>query len=165
MNTIDLIFALILSYGLIKGMMKGFIVEIASLLALILGTYGAMHFSHFAAQLISQYVSWEEQYLNLAAFALTFIGIVWAISLLGNLLTRVVKFVMLGWLNRILGGVFGVLKFGLILTVIIYFFDLVNNQFEWVASNTLEESFLYSTMSALGPDLYPLLMEQEIPVV
>ena len=68
MNTIDLIFALILSYGLIKGMMKGFIVEIASLLALILGTYGAMHFSHFAAHLISQYVSWEEQYLKPSCF-------------------------------------------------------------------------------------------------
>ncbi|MCK5906820.1 MAG: CvpA family protein, partial [Flavobacteriales bacterium] len=44
-NYIDLVLGGILVYGAIKGLMKGLIVEIAGLLALIIGVWGAIHFS------------------------------------------------------------------------------------------------------------------------
>ena len=45
MNAIDLCIAALLLFGLIKGFMKGLFVELASLVALIAGIYGAFYFS------------------------------------------------------------------------------------------------------------------------
>jgi membrane protein required for colicin V production len=45
MNTIDVIVFLFLTYGLIKGLIKGFIVEIAGMIALFIGVLGAFKFS------------------------------------------------------------------------------------------------------------------------
>ena len=48
MTVLDIVLAALLLFGLIKGLMKGLFVEVASLIALIAGIYGAIHFSAFA---------------------------------------------------------------------------------------------------------------------
>ena len=52
MSIIDIVLAALLLFGFIRGLFKGLFVEIASLVALVLGIYGAIHFSYFAADLI-----------------------------------------------------------------------------------------------------------------
>ena len=52
MAIIDIILGALILYGLVKGLSKGFFVEIASLLALLAGVYGAVHFSNYAAELL-----------------------------------------------------------------------------------------------------------------
>ena len=54
MNTIDIILAIALGFGFIKGFYKGFIVEVASLGALFLGLLGAVEFSGFIANLLNE---------------------------------------------------------------------------------------------------------------
>ena len=51
MNTLDIILAVILIFGFVRGLSRGLFVEVASLLALILGIYGAIHFSFFAGNI------------------------------------------------------------------------------------------------------------------
>jgi membrane protein required for colicin V production len=157
METIDIIICIVLLYGLIKGLFKGFFVEIASLLALVLGVYGAVYFSHYIGSLLSDYLSWNEKYIEISAFALTFIAIVFSISLAGKLLTKAADFALLGWLNKLLGGVFGLLKVGLILSIILYFFSLVNGKFEFIDSDVLQASILYSPLIELVEQMYPLV--------
>ena len=83
MNTFDIIIAALLLFGFIRGLFKGLFVEIASLLSLILGIYGAIHFSYFVGDLLVEHVQWEEKYITIVSFAVTFAIIVLAISLLG----------------------------------------------------------------------------------
>ena len=90
--------------------MKGFFVEIASLIALIGGIYGAIYFSYFASDFLKDYVEWSENYIALTAFAVTFIAIVVAVSSLGKVFTKMANFVALGMINKLLGGVFALLK-------------------------------------------------------
>ena len=52
MSTLDIILAALLLFGLVKGFMKGLFVEITSLVALVLGLYGAIHFSYFMADFL-----------------------------------------------------------------------------------------------------------------
>ena len=47
MNIFDIIIAALLLFGFVRGVMKGLFVEVASLVALIAGVYGAIHFSYF----------------------------------------------------------------------------------------------------------------------
>ena len=45
MNIFDVIILIILLYGLIKGFIKGFIIEVAGIIALILGVTGSFKFA------------------------------------------------------------------------------------------------------------------------
>ena len=155
MNIIDILLGALLLFGLVRGLSKGLFVEVASLVALVAGIYGAIHFSNFAAEFLMERVDWAEQTVNLAAFAITFIIIVVAISLAGKALTKLADFAALGILNSILGGVFGILKTGLILSVVLLVFSGFNKSVPFVSETDLEESVLYEPVKSLAPMLFP----------
>jgi membrane protein required for colicin V production len=155
MNTFDIIISALLIFGFIRGLLKGLFVEIASLAALILGVYGAIHFSYFASNILKGYVSWDEKYLTIVAFALTFAVIVIVIALLGKLLTKIANFAALGFLNKLLGGVFGALKIGLILSVVLLIFNKLNNTIPFLSQEQQNETILYEPIKNLAPTLFP----------
>ena len=102
MAVIDIVLGALILFGLIRGLMKGLFVEVASLIALIAGIYGAIHFSNFAAEYLMEYFDWNEKTINITAFAITFVIIVLAISLAGKALTKLANFAALGLLNKLL---------------------------------------------------------------
>jgi len=155
MNTFDIVIASLLLFGFVRGLFKGLFVEIASLVALIGGVYGAMHFSFYASDFLHQKVDWDENYISLTAFALTFIGIVVVVSLAGKLLTKIASFAALGILNKILGGIFGLLKIALILSVVLSFFMKVNNTIPFVSKEQMKASVLVQPITNIAPLLLP----------
>ena len=159
MSIIDIVLGALLLFGLIRGAMKGLFVEIASLCALILGVWGAIHFSYFAADLLDSKVDWDEKTINIVAFAITFVVIVIAISLAGKALTKLADFAALGILNKLLGGVFGALKIGLILSVLLIVFNKLNNTLPFMEQDDLEESILYEPVKSLAPMIFPTLIK------
>jgi membrane protein required for colicin V production len=88
MNTLDIILAALLLFGLVKGFMKGFFVEVTSLVALALGLWGAIHFSYLTADYLKDSVEWSEKTIQIVAFAITFVIIVILISFTGKILTK-----------------------------------------------------------------------------
>jgi len=106
MSILDISLLTLLVLGLVRGFMRGFFVELASLVALIAGVYGAFHFSNFAASFLKERVNWDENSVNIAAFIITFIIIVLVIALAGKALTKIADFAMLGLFNKILGALF-----------------------------------------------------------
>jgi len=155
MGIFDVIIAAILVFGFIRGLMKGLFVEIASLVGLIAGIYGAIHFSFFVGDFLKAKVNWDEQYITLASFAITFGIIVLAISLLGKLFTKIADFAYLGWINKFLGGVFGSLKLALILSITLMIFDKFNNTIPFIGKEEKEKSILYEPVRKLGSMLFP----------
>ena len=133
MNTFDIIIAALLLFGFIRGLFKGLFVEVASLIALIAGVYGAIHFSYFVGNFLADRVSWEERYITIISFAITFAIIVLTIGLLGKLLTKIADFASLGLLNKILGGGFGALKIGIILSILLSVFTKLNNTIPFIS--------------------------------
>ena len=159
MSIIDIVLGALLLFGLIRGAMKGLFVEIASLCALVLGVFGAIHFSYFVADLLEPKVEWDEKTMNIVAFAITFVIIVLAISLAGKALTKLADFAALGMLNKLLGGVFGALKIGLILSVLLIVFNKLNNTLPFMEEEQLEESILYKPVKSLAPMIFPTLIK------
>ena len=160
MNIFDIVIAVILIIAFIRGFMKGFFVEIASLIALIGGIYGAIHFSYFTANILKKYVAWSENYIVLTAFAVTFIAIVIAVSSLGKVFTKMADFVALGFINKILGGVFALLKSVVILSVIFVFFARVNSTIPFVEKQTLDASILYAPVKEIVPTIFPAIIKE-----
>ena len=161
MTVIDIVLGALLLFGLIRGLTKGLFVEVASLLALIVGVYGAIHFSHFATEFFESRVDWSEKYINIASFAITFIIIVFAISLAGKALTKLADFAALGILNKLLGGLFGFLKIRLILSVILMMFSSMNKAIPFVDDEDIEESILYEHVRSLAPMIFPNIINAE----
>lgn len=161
MSVIDIVLLALLLFGLVRGLIKGFFVEVASLAALIAGIYGAIHFSNYAENFVKYYVDWDEKYLNIIAFTITFITIVLIIALAGKALTKLANFAALGIINKVLGGVFGALKIGLILSVILIVFDGLNNTLPFASEDDLQDSTLYEPVKSLAPLIFPSILKEK----
>ena len=162
MAIFDIIIAVILIFGFIRGLMKGLFVEVASLVALIAGVYGSIHFSYYVGDYLKTKVGWEEQYISLVAFAATFAIIVLVVSLLGRILTKVADFAFLGWLNKILGGIFAALKYALIISIVLLLFDRFNNTIPFIDQEAKKSSILYEPVRRLAPALFPSIINDYV---
>lgn len=160
MNYFDYILLLPVLYGLYRGFSKGFVLELASLLALVMGIYGAMHFSSFTFTYLSEFVELEARYLQLVSYGITFLVIVIAITLSAKILTLLIKMVALGFINRLMGAIFGALKAFLILSVLLLFFDAINHQFRLVKKTVLDDSLLYHPIRKNAEAIYPDILEE-----
>lgn len=154
MNTIDIIIAVLLIIGFVRGIFKGLFVEVASLLSLVLGIYIATHFSYYVGSYLSDWVTWDERYIKLASFAITFLLVVLGIALLGKLFTKVADAAALGMLNKVLGGAFGALKYALIISVVFLLLSKIENTFPIIPKEQKENSILYQPVKKIAPLLF-----------
>lgn len=159
MSFLDIILGLLLLWGLWKGLKNGLFVEIASIVALIAGIFGAIHFSYFAGDYLSNNMEWDERYINIVAFAITFIIIVLAVHLLGKFLTKIADFAMLGLLNKIAGAIFGTLKVAVILGAILVFIDRANSSSGLIKNETVKQSALYEPIKEIGVFIFSKVLK------
>ncbi len=143
MNLLDLFLLIPLLWGLYRGFVKGFIIQLAGIAAFLLGVLGALHFSAFIAGFMEHKLAWHYSHTQLIAFALTFIGIVILVFFLAKLMEKAVKMAALGILNKIIGAIFGALKFLLITGALLYLLSSIENRFKLIPSKTQESSLLY----------------------
>lgn len=155
MNAIDIAISILLLFGLVNGFIKGFLIEIASLVALVGGLYGAIHFSFYASDILVQYVHLDPKYIQVVAFAITFLIIIIMVSLIGKLLTKIVETVALGFVNKLFGGLFGIFKIAFILSIILLFFNRINKTIPFVKDETIQKSVLYEPIKKIAPFLFP----------
>lgn len=150
MGILDIVLGLLLAYGFYRGLRNGLLVEIASLVALIAGLYGAIHLSFIAGDYLQQRVDWDERYVSIIAFIITFFAIVLLVHIGGKLLTKIFDLTVLGLLNKIAGAFFGAVKVAVILGAILIFFEKANDSLNLFESESTEESVLYEPVKNLG---------------
>lgn len=165
MGVLDIVIFALLVFGLVNGFKNGFFVEVASLVALIAGVYGAIHFSNYAAEFLMDKVDWDEKIVNNTSFVITFIVIVLLIALAGKALTKLADFAALGILNKFLGSIFGVLKIAVILSVVLIIFDSINKTLPFTDKEDLEDSMLYEPIKSLVPGIFPLILEKKFELI
>lgn len=166
MNGIDIFIGVLLIFGLFRGFQKGLVLEFSSLIALVLGLIGAFTFSDYTKSYLLQWLKWEEEYLQIAAFLITFLAIVIAISLIGRLLTKILQAIALGGVNRILGAVFGFFKMLLVVVVLMLVFKAFNAGANWFEKEQLYQSKAYALIDEqliiYLPSLIDLAKERDI---
>lgn len=159
MHALDIIILILLGFGLVKGFFKGLFVELASLIGLVAGVYGAYYFSDYCANFLREHFSWNENYLQISAFAITFMLILLSIIVAGKALTKLADFAALGLLNKFLGGLFGLLKMAVIIGVLIMLFALINSNLEIVEKKTLQTSIFFEPIKAIASNIFPDMLE------
>ena len=143
MNVLDIIVLSCLIYGLIRGLIKGFVVEIAGVIALFVGVLGAFKFTSSFANFIDPLIDLDPKIIQGVSFLLLFIAIVYGISLLAKMLTKTLQLVALGFLNRLAGGLFGHIKWTVILCALLLAFDQIESVITILPQGFAEKSIAY----------------------
>jgi membrane protein required for colicin V production len=162
MSLLDIILLVIFIFAGFRGYKKGFIGQAAALLGLLLGIWGAIHFSDFTARFLTEQFSLTTPYLSLIAFAITFAGILVGVHFLGVLVEGIFKLAFLGLANKLLGVMFSVLKTALILSVILLLIGKVSNRISIIPDKFGEKSILYGPIERFAPRIFPYLNFDEI---
>lgn len=147
MTWLDILILLPLLIGLIRGLMKGLIVEVTSIVAIILGFFGAKLWSATFASWLMQQFEWSETACIVVAYALLFAGIALLLNVLARLLSKLFQKIQLGWLNRLLGGIFGTAKWGIVIVALVLCVHSLDKQFQFISPELKEQSVVYTSIT------------------
>ena len=140
MNIIDIIIVICCIPPLVKGISRGFVSQAASLLALILGVWLSFKFSVPVGEWLKEYLELPGTVIHVVSFALILTAVVLGLNLLAGMVEKVLEFVMLGWLNSLLGAVFALAKAVLALGLIFLLLTTLNSTLELIPGKYFDES-------------------------
>ncbi|HMU12619.1 MAG TPA: CvpA family protein [Flavobacteriales bacterium] len=154
MNGIDWAILALIGFAAVRGFMRGFIIEVCALLGMVLGIWGAIHFSDRVAQWLGLGPDKET-----ITFLVTVIGILIIVHLIGRALTTVIDIAQLGLPNKVAGLLFGAVRKAFVLSVLLNILFAMQDR-AWVrALGTQKESKLFGPVRALAPMIIPALGE------
>lgn len=159
MNVIDIIILVCCVPALYHGFTKGFISQAISLVSLVLGAWLSFKFSVPLGDWLKTFADLPGSVLHIIAFVLILIVVMLVLMIIGRLLEKILKFATLGWLNKLLGMVFALLKAVLIIGLVIILFDAVWSLIPFVSSDTIAESVLYQPVKDIANSVFPYLKE------
>ena len=157
MNYLDIILIIPLAYGLVQGLRKGLVKEIAGLLAILFGIYLASYWELPVSQALVDLTGWTLNLCTPLAYAVVFIAVSLSITLLSYMLTKIIGAIMLGWLNRLLGGAFGIIKMLLLLSVILNFVAIVDQFMPVKEKPVVQNSLFYKPIEDVMGVVLPYL--------
>jgi membrane protein required for colicin V production len=114
MMLIVLLILVIVLISVIIGIVRGFVKELSAIVGLILGIYiAALRYPMLEKYIIK--IITNPSITKVVSFIIIFLVVFFLIIVLGLLLQKAIHLIMLGWLDKLLGGMFGIIK-GLIIS-------------------------------------------------
>ncbi len=159
MNFIDIILVIPLLWFGYKGFTKGFIIEVASLAALMLGIYGGIKFSGWVSGYLSRWFEIKSEYLPLISFSVTFLLIMLIVFLVARGVDKLVKSASLSLPNRLAGAVLGAAKTFIIMGIVLLLLNKYDRGGEFIKQEIRDKSLLYNPMTELVVKIYPSVSE------
>lgn len=158
MNYLDIIIVVSLFYGIVKGFSNGIIIEVSNIISVLLAIYIGIHFS----QLIYPYLKVDilSNYSNaipLIAFLIVFIIIIIIVKSIGELINTITKKLALGFISRLLGAIFGVIK----ILVICVFLLVLATDYSLIDKNTQANSILLIPLQNASQMIIPEIKKQK----
>lgn len=159
MNYLDFILIIPLLYAVWRGFIKGFIVEIFTLLALLVGLYAAVHFSDWTSLKIQENTSTNWTYLPVISFTITFLAVGAMVYFLGKTIEKLINFAHLSPVNKLLGVLFSLLKMLYILSVLIVLFESYDKNENVISKKDKTEATLYTPIKSISIKTIPYIEE------
>ena len=140
---IDIFLTVVLLWSMWRGFRKGFIVKIASVIALVAGIYGGFHGSDGLAQWLHDELDWPENLLSLTAFVLAFILVVIGVHMLAKMIEKIVDLSALGLVNKLAGMALGAVQMVCFLSILTFALDAVFGNRAWLPEKAADESLVF----------------------
>jgi len=117
MNPFDIIIIVILGYSLVRGVFRGLVKEVSSIVGVLGGFYAAFSYYTMLAKILSGLIK-EPAYLNILSFLIIFCSVLIIVGVLGIIIKYLLNIAFLGWVDRIGGVGFGLVKGVLIVSIL-----------------------------------------------
>lgn len=155
MNTLDIIMLIPCAWFAFKGFSNGLIKELATLAALILGIWLAVHFSF----LLESYFENTGEHAGTIAFIVTFLGVIIGVFFLGKLLEKLVTTFIPDIFNKIGGSLFGAFKVVFVFSALFYY--IADREIGAFCKETdlVKNSLFYEPVSKVAPVVLPRIEE------
>jgi membrane protein required for colicin V production len=122
----DIALVVFIVIGAIGGYREGFLMELFSFAALLLGIFGAFKLMGEAMVLLSEEFDISETILPYIAFAVVFIAILIGVRLLGKIIKMSIDKTFLGHVDQAAGAGLGILKAAFLLSVCLWILDALD---------------------------------------
>lgn len=153
---IDIILLIILAYGLLKGLTRGGVLQLFSLIGFVVALVVARLYSSDLGDLISSIIPSSDpetdssvwaMFYNAIGFTLLFFLVQIVISKIASMLNIFTKLPVIGFLNRIMGAVLGFVQMYLVAFVIIIllFLTPIGSAKELIEDSSLAMYMINST--------------------
>jgi len=159
MNWLDAVIAAPLIYGAWKGWKRGLIFEVAMIIGLIIAIYLGFKFSGFVTQFLNEHVKSLSGITPYVSFLLIFGIIILSFVLLARLLEGILELTALSLFNNIGGAIFGLLKFGLVISVVFWLLLSIERDVKIIPDKMKEGSLLYTPVLKIASSVQPLLQD------
>lgn len=147
MNWLDVLLLLPLLVGLVRGIMRGLVSEIIAIVVVVFGVLGAKFWAPTFSKLLLCQFAWPQGVCDVVAYVLIFLAIAIILSLLAKLLTKFLRTIHLSWANRFFGGLFGLVKYGIIVLIVVFIVNRTNQSFHYLDdSPVIRTSVVYPKM-------------------
>jgi membrane protein required for colicin V production len=161
MNLVDVVILVLLALSALLGFRSGFIQSICSLMGLIVGiAVASWHYQRFASELAPMVHS--QALANAIWFCLIALAVMLAAGVLGMLLRGFIRGVGLGWLDSLIGLVFGLIRGAVLATLCIVVMAAFFPDTRWLGDARLARYFL--GMSHLTTEITPDELKLKIEV-
>ena len=155
MSTLDLIILIILGLGILLGLVKGALKQLAGLLGLVVGLLAAKAMYATVADHVFIRVTDNLTVAQALAFLAIWVVVPLLFWLVATLLTRAMEAVSLGWINRLLGGLLGGVAHALLVSLAICVLEAVDTHDDLFSRRQKQESVLYYRMEPLAGLFFP----------
>jgi membrane protein required for colicin V production len=117
MNAFDIVIISVLAYGLIRGIFRGLVRELSSIIGVLGGFYAAYTYYPHMTKLLSAWIT-NPSYLNIISYLVIFAVVVIVVGILAVVIKYLLNIAYLGWVDRVSGALFGMLKAALVICVL-----------------------------------------------
>lgn len=155
-------FLIPLVWGFWRGFMKGLVIEAATLLSFGLAVFCAIKLSDALTGWLKNSFGWKTEYLPIISFTIIFLGVLIGVYFVAKLAEKAVEAAALGIVNKLAGGAFGMLKFALVVSLILFIINAAEKNVKIIPDEKKEGSLLYKPMAAVAPMLIPGLKDSRI---
>ncbi len=159
LGILDITIVVIIAASAIWGIFKGFVRQFVSIAALVLGIWCAFKFTAYLSNQIKSLlsISIAQDTLHIIMFVAIFIIVMILAHFIGKGIEGIIKLSMLGWLNRLLGFIFGALKAAIILSIAVYIINYINGMFHAIPQEFLDNSKGYAFLEHFYKEFFPFL--------
>jgi membrane protein required for colicin V production len=126
MNAVDIVILVIVVAAVITGLRRGFIVQVAAMLGAVVALGVAKLEYADVRHLLLQVVS-KSPWITVISYLLIFFVVWGAILVVARKIRSIARFLLLGWLDRLLGAVLGLLQALLVIELLLYLGKRVPN--------------------------------------
>lgn len=157
MGLIDIVILIIIGVGAIRGFLRGFIHQLASIAGLIVGFLAARALYLIAAEKLALYIPEASMTtLQIIAFISIWVVIPLLFALIASFFTHAAEMLSLGMLNRFLGLFLGAAKWVLIVGLLINVIDFIDTDSRFIEQTKKEESMLYYPIKNIISSFFPV---------